>query len=1444
MATQSSGRDPVEKLAEEFADRFRRGERPSLAEYTARYPELADQIRELFPALVEMEQLASVDGPCTGPYTPAGSGNGGPPQQLGEYRILREIGHGGMGVVYEAVQESLGRHVALKVLPLHGLLNPTHRERFRREAKAAARLHHTNIVPVFGVGEDNGIHYYAMQFIQGQGLDMVLEEVRRLRAAPGAAAPANPAPGRELSECVARGLLTGQFARPEPDAAKALAAETASTVCARPVALEIPPGQPPTGDGSTLVDGADRSHLTNLTETQYFRSLAQVAVQVAEALAYAHKQGILHRDVKPSNLLLDAAGTVWITDFGLAKAEDSDDLTQTGDLVGTLRYMAPERFQEQSDRRSDVYGLGITLYELLTLRPAFEDANRARLIERVTHDEPPRPRKLDVHIPRDLETIVLKAIAKDPAARYPTAEALAEDLRRFLADRPIRARRTSWQERTWRWCRRNPVVASLSGTVVALLLVVAVGSTVAALRLSAQGERLRDQLGRTRRAEREGQEKLFQAHLAQARAARFSGQVGQRFASLDALAEAAQIAHALRMPKGRLLELRNEAVACLALADLRPPSFPYRCSAGPHDGLWFDDSFQRYATWDGQGRVRIRRLSDDRELPAIPGPGVPVEYVRFSPDGRSVVVNTVRYGEKRQGKCHFWNLETGKKTLQLPGNVMFFTPDGRRAWVWLSLESGELELYDLASGRRERRFVVGPGWHSLALHPDGRLIAETSGKSGGLRVWDTRTGKVTRTLPVPGQGGVVVWHPSGRLLAVTGPNDNTIETWDVERGRRQAVLRGHQSRIGIVVFNHGGDLLASTGWDEILRLWDPLTGKLLLSKEGGLWTPQFSRDDRLLGPTYNGARWEVWEVTRGGTECRVLAGPPDSGGIYGADFGLGGRLLACTGDDGVRLWDRDTNREVAFLGIGAMDFLLFDPVNGSLLTAGRRGLERWPVVSGPREGAAGAGVPLHLKIGPPQWLHPPSGRKRFDLSAEGRRLVISDWDRSQAFVFDPRGRAEKVVLQQPHLAHVAISPEGRWVATATWWGGRTAVVKVWEARRGACVRELQVGGDALVTFSGDGRWLATGTRQELCLWRVGTWERGRVINAGGGAGVLAFSPDGRVLAVARTRFLVQLLDPDTGAELASLAVPDPQGLVCLRFSADGGLLVAGRDNQECHVWDLRAIRYQLDKMGLDWDRPPYPPTAPQKATPPLTVSVDYGTSIVLSHPREAVGVYSLAIGLWPLNPEPYLQRGRAFGQLRQAQKAIADYSMCLALTSPADKRRPEILFRRFNNYLALHQQAAALTDLLQLIRLNLDGIRVFHAEVAQSCNDLAWQLVTGPAKERDPAKALPLARKAVELTPQETMYLNTLGVAQYRNGKYTDAVGTLEKSLAASKGERDAFDLFFLAMCHHHLGNAPKAKDCFDRAVKWCQRHKDLPADYAAELKAFQAEAEKLLRRT
>jgi serine/threonine protein kinase len=377
-----------------------------------------------------------------------------------------------MGVVYEAVQESLGRHVALKVLPGHALLAPAQLERFRREARAAALLHHSNIVPVFGVGCDRGVHFYAMQFIHGQSLDRVLGGLRRQRppsTCPTATqtmllGPGDPA--AELSAVLAERLRAGRLQ------------ETVAATPGPPADKEGPAVPGPIG--TTAVGGARRigSDLPG-QHGEYFRGVARVGVQVAEALAYAHRQGILHRDVKPANLMLDAQGTVWVTDFGLAKEEGSGALTGAGDVVGTLRYLAPERFDGCSCPRSDVYSLGATLYELLTLRPAFDGPERARLIGRVMRGRPPRPRQLAGRIPRDLETIVLKAMARESADRYATAESLAEDLRRFLMDRPIQARRAGALERAWRWCRRNRAVAVL----LAASLVLAAGLGVLAVLL-------------------------------------------------------------------------------------------------------------------------------------------------------------------------------------------------------------------------------------------------------------------------------------------------------------------------------------------------------------------------------------------------------------------------------------------------------------------------------------------------------------------------------------------------------------------------------------------------------------------------------------------------------------------------------------------------------------------------------------------------------------------------------------------------------------------------------------------------------------------------------------------------------------------------------------------------------------------------------------------------
>lgn len=410
-ATASWPDDPrLVAALEEYMALERAGSTPDRSVFLARHPEVAGLLAECLAGLEFVRDAAGAladgaDSPAHSPLFAELADGLEPGAVLGEFRIVREAGRGGMGVVYEAEQLGLNRRVALKVLPLAAALDPRQRQRFQVEAQAAALLQQEHIVPVYGVGCDRGIAYYAMQFIAGRSLaDWIAEQ---------------------------RGLL----------------------------------GPPPSGSGSR--NRAD------------FRLAAGWGLHAAEALEHAHGIGVLHRDVKPSNLLVDDRGHLWITDFGLARFVQDDDptLTRTGDLVGTLRYMSPEQLRGDRavvDHRCDVYALGASLYELLTLRPAFDGRDRSEILQRILHDEPPAPRRIDPAIPRDLETIVLKAMAKEPAPRYASARAMAEDLRRFLDDQPILARRPGLPERSLRWARRHRNV--LATAVGVLLLSMAVGA--------------------------------------------------------------------------------------------------------------------------------------------------------------------------------------------------------------------------------------------------------------------------------------------------------------------------------------------------------------------------------------------------------------------------------------------------------------------------------------------------------------------------------------------------------------------------------------------------------------------------------------------------------------------------------------------------------------------------------------------------------------------------------------------------------------------------------------------------------------------------------------------------------------------------------------------------------------------------------------------------------
>jgi serine/threonine protein kinase len=466
-------------LIEEFLGQLEAGESIGPSEFAARHPEHAAALSELLPALEVLADLGRSVGSGarrsdSGAALALGSG------RLGDYRILREIGRGGMGIVYEAEQISLRRRVAVKVLPFASAVDTRQSQRFQLEAQAAAFLHHQHIVPVFAVGCERGVHYYAMQFIEGRSLADVIRELRQLEGL------AEPEPERADSEAsrlalelvssgsrhsLPIGSVPGASTPDEPQAAdeSGVRSESPSADSTFEPAT-VRPAPPSPSDSSTR------------TKT-YCRTVARLGMEAAEALEHAHQEGIVHRDIKPANLMIDVRGKLWITDFGLARFQADTGLTMSGDLLGTLRYMSPEQAAGQRtviDHRTDLYSLAVTLYELLTLRPAIE-GDRAEVLRRIAAEEPRPLRRINPSVPADLETILLKAMAKEPAARYASAQQMADELNRFLEDLPIRAKRPSLTQRLWKWGRRHRALVWSAAVSLMLLLATVVTSAAVGL---------------------------------------------------------------------------------------------------------------------------------------------------------------------------------------------------------------------------------------------------------------------------------------------------------------------------------------------------------------------------------------------------------------------------------------------------------------------------------------------------------------------------------------------------------------------------------------------------------------------------------------------------------------------------------------------------------------------------------------------------------------------------------------------------------------------------------------------------------------------------------------------------------------------------------------------------------------------------------------------------
>jgi tetratricopeptide (TPR) repeat protein/WD40 repeat protein/tRNA A-37 threonylcarbamoyl transferase component Bud32 len=1403
----SSAEDALVLIWGEALLRRELGDAPQPAEYQARFPPHADALAVQFELERQLEPLP--DAPTLAPEQPTGSA--GPPRpQLPGYEILGELGRGGMGVVYQARQTKLNRLVALKVILAGSQASPEQRVRFLQEAELVARLQHPNIVAIHEVGIHAGCAYLALEFIDGPSL---------------------------AQKC-------GGTPQPPPEAVR----------------------------------------------------LVEV---VAAAAHEAHRRGIVHRDLKPANILLTTSGVPKIADFGLAKrAEFDTGLTQTGVIVGTPAYMAPEQAQGQLGvvgPAADVYSLGAILYELLTGRPPFQGGTPLDTVYRVVHDQPVPVRASQPQVPRDLETICLKCLEKEPRKRYASAAALAEDLRRFQAGEPIAARPVGTLERGWRWCRRNPGGAALITLVALLLVVIAVGGVAMSLSLRAALTQSEKERAQAQKAERGRREQLLEALMAEARAKRYSGRVGQRFGTIEAVRKATALARELKKPAAVFDELRHLAVAALALPDVRVAAKTWNGWPAGSSGLDFDPvALRLYARGDRRGDVSVRRLDDDAEVARLPGSGKPRGII-FGADGRTLLLH-----DSGSGRLERWTIggPAPAKVATVANDVCLWqqSRDGRRllALHW-SPQGTRAEVIDLPGGtavtavahrcfeHRSPTHDEGKTRWRAALSPDGKWLALADGVYGSpqrdrLLLFNLDTAKLAGELPIR-QAFAPAWHPDSRTLAVASWNGG-VSVWDAPAGK---LLRTLNDQIGgeqILAMSPSGQLLTSWSvWNGGQVFWHPHTGKPLLRTPFGYVMTQTVEDGRQYEVAIDKTQITLHIVEPSPIFRTLLPDIP----CYQVTVHPGGRLLAVGQGNGVSLLDLPTGLEIGHLDLRTNYGVCFDPSNGDLLTYGSRGLFRWPVRVTP-------GSPDAVVVGPPRLLGPGSDA-RFDVSRDGKVILVANY--IQAVVYRQEGNRLRTVTLAPltDTRLVRLSPDGHWALTVTHGRGDGLI---WDARAGRQVAKVR--GAHRLFFTPDSRWLTDGRRRR----KVGTWKEGPAVPVAGSPTVQVFSPDGAMFAGQVNDEAVHLVNTATGKTLVQLGLPEQSRTGYGAFSLDGTQLIQqSTDYFYLYAWDLRALRRHLADLGLDWDAPAYAPG--NKVTPgppavrvvgaelidpkkraqhqrdravfhlylnPFDVQAHYrlGTHLLnAGQPGPAYTHLTAAITFCPNLLEARSQRAHAAFQLKRWAHAVVDASAYL----DRHPNTPGMRYLRAGAFHNLGRHADAVADLtavlarapaswsyLELRAACYDALgkkekaradrqkanAILRSASPGALNRTAWRLVTGPGEQRDPPRALRLIQEAVRRAPNEAMFLNTLGVVQYRNGQYKEAEVTLEKSLAAGKGQFDGFDLFFLAMCHHHLGDAAKARDCYDRAVQWLRGKKDLPAQHAEELKAFEAEAEALLR--